>query len=560
MVLKRIIFMMVFTIIMFSPALSWAVPSITTNYTVTSADSDINEMMLNKSTLGVGTVLSTLAVGAYSYDYVSIIGVADTTGSYRLGQSAAPVDTAMLLYTGVFDPNNPSVGAVAFDDDSGAGLLPEITYTLNTGDQYTIVITTYSPNASLALPMSFYSVGPGSLTFVVQRTATFQPVSGGNNEGAATILDELTGNVSGPMNTILNNMLSMSDADRGAALNRVIPETGRALALASSQASGAALDSVFSRLSNLRGGYTMKAFDMPNYYANSGSLSGLSGGNEVDQKNNRVWVQGFGYWGDQDEKDGYVGYKSNSVGLTIGADKKFFDELVTGLAFSYARTDVNMDEPKDGDGMDIKSYQLTAYSSYDFGYMWVDGSLAYTLHDYESTRDTTVSGVARGEFNGEQGTLRVNLGVPFHITDKVTLTPVVGGEFSHLEQQEYTERDAGPMGLSVDKSISERLRALAGLELQADIETSSDLVIVPSLKIGVAHDFNNDGIDSSARFIGGGGSFETEGQDLPENTYNMGLGLGLKFSAVYELNFNLNVEKADGYKSIGGYVESVWNY
>ena len=116
---KKIISLVVLIFFLAGPVTAGAV---STTYTITDADATVAQMALNTASLSYGSAGpgSGLSSGSHIYNYVAVTGVTDTSGSYTLGQTAAPVDTVMLVYSGTFDPANP-VAPVAFNDDSMSG-------------------------------------------------------------------------------------------------------------------------------------------------------------------------------------------------------------------------------------------------------------------------------------------------------------------------------------------------------------------------------------------------------------------------------------------------------
>ena len=116
---KKIISLVVLIFFLAGPVTAGAV---STTYTITDADATVAQMGLNADSLSNGSAGpgSGLSSGSHIYNYVAVTGVTDTSGSYTLGQTAAPVDTVMLVYSGTFNPANP-VAPVAFNVDSMSG-------------------------------------------------------------------------------------------------------------------------------------------------------------------------------------------------------------------------------------------------------------------------------------------------------------------------------------------------------------------------------------------------------------------------------------------------------
>lgn len=57
--------------------------------------------------------------GSFTYNFIAQELDVQATGSYLMGQSQAPVDTVMLVYRGIFDPRQPSIGYITGNDDYG---------------------------------------------------------------------------------------------------------------------------------------------------------------------------------------------------------------------------------------------------------------------------------------------------------------------------------------------------------------------------------------------------------------------------------------------------------
>lgn len=122
-----------------------------------------------------------LSPGGSNYNYIAVLFRPTQSTSYKFGQTSAPVDTVMIFYRDRFSTTSPGTGALVGNDDtpaathqavpglagvtilcgSSAGYCPQVTYSVVAGNVYTIFISTYSPGASLPLPQSFYSSGPG---------------------------------------------------------------------------------------------------------------------------------------------------------------------------------------------------------------------------------------------------------------------------------------------------------------------------------------------------------------------------------------------------------------
>ncbi len=147
-------------------------------FEATSSNATTGVMNLSTPYLGFGQLSdpSTLTTGSNPFNYVALPFIADSTRTYVLGQTSAPVDTVLILYLGSFDPTQPGRNAVTGNDDSGnhaaVGAVviscgspffcPQVSYDLTRGQHVVMVASTFSPGTPLTLPMTFYTVPVGT--------------------------------------------------------------------------------------------------------------------------------------------------------------------------------------------------------------------------------------------------------------------------------------------------------------------------------------------------------------------------------------------------------------
>jgi|GEM_PF-1986578 len=154
-----------------------------TFYTADSSNTLIQTVGLNQGNLGNATLSnpSALAVGPNNFNYAAIQFTPTQTGSYFFGQIFSPVDTVMILYSGIYDPANPGAGALVGNDDTSqanhrvvlgnpslliscggsSSWCPQVQQNVVVGQTYTLWVSVYSPssNAAFNLPFDFYSTG-----------------------------------------------------------------------------------------------------------------------------------------------------------------------------------------------------------------------------------------------------------------------------------------------------------------------------------------------------------------------------------------------------------------
>ena len=436
-----------------------------------------------------------------------------------------------------------------------------VTFTGLTGGTYTFTYIPIGSPTSVWQPTN--SVILSSTISLNVTGGGFIPNSNNTSVGAAGALDGLIGNASGDMANVITVLQAFNNADQHAALQHIAPETGSALGQASSQTVTGVLDSITARIDTIRSeGYAATVADdlmagKQLMVAAEGDISNLSSGETTPRRS--FWLKAFGAHADQGLKDTFAGYTANTAGIAAGADILLDNDWLVGAAFTYASTDVAMSDYRSGDGNDIDSYQLTLYAGHDFGKWYLDAMAAYAKQNFDTTRNTSLTGVAHGDFDGDQYAARIMLGWPLAIGQNLTLTPMAGLEWNHLDPDSYTETGAGPLSMHVQDVSADRLRSAVGAKLGTEKEWGG-YAWRPTVTLLWRYEFLNDGIDSTSTFTGGGATFTTPGQTLERNTFNVGAQVAVSKSKRFALTVRADADFADGYTAYAGQLMGQWHF
>lgn len=364
-------------------------------------------------------------------------------------------------------------------------------------------------------------------------------VTGSSAKGAAAALESLsTSSDAGTQHLIaaISNLPTRAEVDR--AVNQLTPST--ALAAASSSGSMAATTANINLIS-------ARADEMR--VAQAGGATGVSTGDV--SRGHGLWMQGLGYGGSQDRRKGQDGYDASAGGLAIGADTQVTERVRAGAALSYTRTDVDAKDNASGSGLDIDSYQGSLYASYDGSPWYVDATLVYGRHQYDSMRAIGFLGSrAKGSYDGNQYTAELAGGYPLEF-GKTVLTPNASLGYSLLKQDGYTETGAPGANLSVDELTSTSLRSGLGVKL-AHTFTNNGNLIIPEGRLTWFHEFHDGTLNQTARFSAGGSSFTTTGAKPARDSAVLGVGLTIATNDQVSLSANYDAELKDGYVGHNG--------
>ena len=380
-----------------------------------------------------------------------------------------------------------------------------------------------------------------------------QSNAGSNQKtGVGQHLDQIGGNVGGKLDDFITLLAGQTPEKQQEVLKSISPEQSQALGQSVNNTVSGSFDTVQVRLDSLRIG----AADVQNV----NHASGLSSGGVLDGILERhAWVKALGGKSKQDSEDGFAGADSRYHGVMGGMDFTTSSDLTLGAAFAYARTDVNMNDYRDGDGADIDTYQLTTYFNQSFERFYVEGMLTYAYQNYETKRNTHVIGVAKGDFDGDMFAARLVTGMPLYL-EQITITPFIGVEGYHTRQRGYTETGADYLSMHINSNESNRFRSLVGTKVSKEFELSDGSILTPTLQVSWRHEFKEDGITTTSSFLGGGGQFESVGQKVDRNTGSVSGRVNWAKTDTLSLGVELGAEASSGYRAYNGQLYADWTF
>ena len=223
-----------------------------------------------------------------------------------------------------------------------------------------------------------------------------------------------------------------------------------------------------------------------------------------------VFVNGSWGTGDKDATDFEPGFDYDGWDVTGGVDYRFANNFVLGGAFGYSK--INTDIDQDAGSTDSKGYAFSLYGLYYWDAFYVNAIGSIGSRDYDTVRNVlyTVAVPVNQSFSGDTDAddYAVNLGAGYDFsTNGFTYGPYAQLRYFKSEIDGYSESLMGSntdpgFGLALaidDQTVKSFTSTLGGQASYA--RTTGFGVLLPYLRLGWVHEFENDARTITGRFL-----------------------------------------------------------
>ncbi|MDD2762221.1 MAG: Calx-beta domain-containing protein, partial [Methylomonas sp.] len=369
-----------------------------------------------------------------------------------------------------------------------------------------------------------------------------------NELAIARALDEAcNAGASGEFVQLCNDVYSSGNAKQ--ILEALIPGQIAAQGIAASEFGSLVMRLVGNRMSDLRRAGRRNPVDVSGFNLNINGKStplqqmnqmlyanALKGGGAGDDEEAlrdsplSFFLKGQINVGNRDATTNVKGFDIETKGITLGADYRFNDELVMGMAVGYGYT--NNDFAKDQGRMATQSGDISTYGSYflpkDFYLDWI---LSYTLNSYDMERRIVYpgfSGAASSNPMGDQYGISVGFGKDIYY-ENVFFGPYARLEYLNSGVDAYSETATGGVALAVENQTIHSAMSTLGGQVSQSISLPWG-VLTPGLRAEWVHQFENDNRAIQARFLGapiGTGHFAITTDNPDRDYFNFGGSISL---------------------------------
>lgn len=513
---------------------------------------------LNAGTLNVlGNLVANTQVnsGATLAGTGTITGNVTSQGIVNLADTVLTVNGNFISQTGgainadITSDNNGLLAVSGTANINGTTIRPQASFTVANGSTYTLLTSdgltfTDSAVASSAL-LKWSLVSDANNLIVTVQAAPVTSIAGVGTAGAITLNNILTN--TNNVDALNNLALRLQDIESEAAIVKASAQLSPEVNGANYLGAQVAVNQ-FSNLIDARSD------------ANAAGVSGVATGDAT--LNNGVWLQGFGFVGEQKQRKGADGFDADTAGFAIGYDHDISDHVRIGAAVAYSTTNVDANNLTKGNTTSIDSYQAVLYGTYNFSNWYLDSQLGYAQHQFDSKRlvSVPVRDVANGSFDANQYTARLSANYPIKVGNNATFIPTVAAMYSYFDQESYRENSQLGTGLSINSKSTDSLRLGLGGKALFELGQSAMPVVFETRALWW-HEFADVRQDSTARFATGGSTFNTNGIRPARDTANLGATLSASsqdFSQVLSVSYDAEVR--DHYVGHTGSLTARFNF
>jgi outer membrane autotransporter protein len=274
------------------------------------------------------------------------------------------------------------------------------------------------------------------------------------------------------------------------------------------------------------------------------SNRGMSSG-DAFYGDHKVWLKPFGSLADQNDRNGATGFEANTAGLALGVDGTVSDATRIGVAFAYAKADIDGNSKVAPNSAEVDVYQLLGYGSHSLDRdMELNFQAGIGQNNTAGKRDILFLGeTAKADYSSLVATAGVGLARSYRLSESTDFTPSVRADYTWIKDEGYTEKGSSA-NLKVDSRSTDEL--ILGLDGKLSHEFMPGMRV--SANLGVGYDALNSQSSITASFAGEpGAGFTTRGLEPSPWLQRAGLGLTTNTDNGMEISLRYDAEHRESF-------------
>ncbi|GAA5251977.1 hypothetical protein KNCP2_02650 [Candidatus Rickettsia kedanie] len=264
-----------------------------------------------------------------------------------------------------------------------------------------------------------------------------------------------------------------------------------------------------------------------------------------------TWIRPFVGNATQKMRNNISGYKSDTIGGTIGFDGLVNDDLALGLAYTRADTDIKLKNNKTGDKNKVESNIYSLYGLYNVPYenLCVKAIASYSDNKIRSKSrrviatalETVGYQTASGKYKSESYTGQLIAGYTYMMPENISLTPLAGLRYSAIKYKGYKETGTTNQNLTVKGKNYNTFDGLLGAKVSSNINVG-EVMLTPELYAMVDYAFKKKVTAIDARLQGMTAPFPTNRFKQSKTSFDIGVGITAKHQMMeYGIHYDTNI-------------------
>ncbi len=255
------------------------------------------------------------------------------------------------------------------------------------------------------------------------------------------------------------------------------------------------------------------------------SKGGLVDQTEASPQQDNLWsvyLEGTGASATVDPSSSANGYRFDTLGATLGADRRMNDNLVVGILGSYSTLDAELFNSGSIEG---DSYKGAIYATLFKDGCFLDALAGGGYNSYE-TRRTTVTGESEGSPDGWELNAMLNGGYDIH-RGKWTITPSASVAYTRITLNGFTETGS-PSSLQFPTQSQDSLLTDVGVRVAYSTMVLG-MVVTPQVRLSWQHEYLDSTQSLKASSLPGPSSvFTVSGPDMNRDRAVLSAGLDVQ--------------------------------
>ncbi len=450
--------------------------------------------VVNSGTLSPGNSIGTLTVtGNYTQN---------TGSTYQVEVNPAGQSDRINI-SGIATINGGTVNVVA-----GGGVYGRnTTYTiLNATGGRTGTYSGVSSNFAFLTPTLSYDAQNVFLNLILADGAFVAGAQTGNQRAVGAVLDRVAATATGDFSNVINALASLSTAQAPAALDAIGGQAYSGFSTANLAGGQQFMNAVGQQMGFLHGGSSGGSGRVA--LAEACDVSDGACDGEAAHRWG-AWLAAIGGTGSVIGRNGAGTLTYNLGGTAAGADYRFDPNFLAGVSIGFS-TGTQWVNGLDGRAT-TDSYNVSLYSSFTEGAIYLDALAGYGFSDNRMTRNINIPGltprVAQGRAGANQffGQAEGGYKVAIYAPAEASLTPFARMQAATATQAAFSESGADSLNLNVAQQTTNSLRSILGADLAGAIDLGWREKLALKFRLGWAHEYADVSRPMTASFAGAPG-------------------------------------------------------